>query len=306
MKLPSLRFLLPVAALAFLAQGEALAEKNGGSSSSAPVVIPGGSVSTTFVISQPGSYLLGGNREMTDVTKPIVEITAPDVTLDLQGFALVFPTPATTGNGIHIAATENVSIRDGSISNAKYGVYADSGKGLTLAHLRVNGGAYGLFSKVGATQVKDCRVQDTTVNGIHVAVTGSSVRNSQVYPAAGVGIYANKAEISHCEIEGGAVGVQLMFFCTLANSRVSGATTSGVDMLGSCVVRNSHIVFNYATGIVASSTGNMLITSTMSAGGVQRGVRVQGGIMIAGTRFAENGINIDGGYVDGGDNTLMW
>jgi hypothetical protein len=50
--------------------------------------IPGGNQTAPFVIAKPGAYHLAANRVMTATGKPAIEITASDVTLDLNGSTL--------------------------------------------------------------------------------------------------------------------------------------------------------------------------------------------------------------------------
>src|SRR5689334_15138430 len=101
-----------------------------------PTVIPGGTFTATYVISAPGAYVLGGNRTVTGFVDAI-EITAPDVTLDLGGFAL----DQLSGGkrGVQIVAAENVEIRNGSILHSLTGIDAQSGKGLRVINVRFVG-----------------------------------------------------------------------------------------------------------------------------------------------------------------------
>src|SRR5688572_4273273 len=85
--------------LALLPAALFAANPNAGGSTDTPTgpkVIPGGTFTTPYVISAPGAYVLGGNRTVSADTN-VIEITAPDVTLDLNGFAVDQATGTKTG-----------------------------------------------------------------------------------------------------------------------------------------------------------------------------------------------------------------
>ena len=50
-----------------------------------------------YVISQPGSYKLSGNLIVADKNKTAIEITTNNVTVDLNGFAIIGPADCTGG-----------------------------------------------------------------------------------------------------------------------------------------------------------------------------------------------------------------
>ena len=56
-----------------------------------------------YVISEPGSYTLSGNLTVPDENTNAIEVEAPDVTVDLNGFAIIGPVKClsfnTRGNG---------------------------------------------------------------------------------------------------------------------------------------------------------------------------------------------------------------
>src|ERR1700704_150875 len=54
-------------------------------------VTPGDAPGFPVTISQPGSYRLSGNLTVPDINTTAIEITAENVTLDLNGFSIVGP-----------------------------------------------------------------------------------------------------------------------------------------------------------------------------------------------------------------------
>ena len=106
--------LVPAAAPAFGADGR-------GEINMAAVAAAGG---FPYAISQPGSYVLTGDLRVPDENTTAIEITADDVTLDLNGFTISGVTecspsgtmcaPIGLGSGIRIFST-NVAVHNGTI-----------------------------------------------------------------------------------------------------------------------------------------------------------------------------------------------
>lgn len=92
-------------------------------------VTPGDTAGFPITISAPGSYKLMGNLTVLDLNTTAIVITASDVTLDLNGFAILgpqactgFPFPSCTpgtGDGISIATPNpgysNIAIQNGTV-----------------------------------------------------------------------------------------------------------------------------------------------------------------------------------------------
>src|SRR5689334_9768577 len=58
-------------------------------------VTPGDAPGFPVTISVPGSYRLTGNIALTDLSANVIEITADNVTIDLNGFSLIGPVVCT-------------------------------------------------------------------------------------------------------------------------------------------------------------------------------------------------------------------
>ena len=146
------------------------------------VVIPGGAA---YVISQPGSYVLGGNIEVT--TGNAITIQAMNVTLDLGGFTLSSTASPANGFGVALASGGSIHV---TIFNG---------------HIRGTTGYGGTFVGGGfnsgidySSQPRNVHVRDVSVSGVanygidlgtdpSTSVTGSTVRiASQIGIRAGV------------------------------------------------------------------------------------------------------------------------
>jgi hypothetical protein len=139
-------------------------------------------------LSLPGSYLLTSNLRVTTTahTFPLVEIDAPDVTLDLGGFQLSCSRPtlpaspcsvggSAEGNGIH-SDQENTTVRNGSVRGM-------ANQGLRLNHRALvenvraiaNGGD-GIQAGI-ATRVSGCLTMGNGGRGIFVSALSNVSEN---------------------------------------------------------------------------------------------------------------------------------
>ncbi len=118
--------------------------------------------SLPYAISQSGSYYIAGN--LTGATG--IEITASDVTLDLNGFTLT----GGTGDGIKTTgALSNITIFNGNVRGwGGSGVNAQSATSGRYERLHASGNAlYGI--SVGGGLISDCTASANTHHGIVVA-----------------------------------------------------------------------------------------------------------------------------------------
>src|SRR3977135_3688451 len=81
-----------------------------------------------YTITQPGSYRLSGNLTVPNVNAAAINVTADNVTIDLNGFSIIGPTVCTggppvtscspTGTGAGIAtsnAQSNLTVMNGTV-----------------------------------------------------------------------------------------------------------------------------------------------------------------------------------------------
>lgn len=110
------------------------------------------------IISRPGSYVL--NRNIVNARPGVdsVDVTASNVTIDLQGFAIT-SSVAGTGVGINSAGVSNVIIRDGTI-NGQGGAGISAGNATNISDLVVSGnGGSGISCGAG------CLISNNIVQG---------------------------------------------------------------------------------------------------------------------------------------------
>jgi hypothetical protein len=246
-----------------------------------PTVIPGGTFTTPYVISAPGAYVLGGNRTVS-IDVNVIEIIAPDVTLDLSGFAL---DQASGGQrGIMASVVENLEVRNGSVLHASIGIDAQNGKGLRVRDVRFVGAKYsGVRSFAEGTQIERCRVDDA-IHGMIVGGHGSLVTDCVLNAAtqSGLGVSMSQGSMAvrvvatgflwgfqmiggstavECSATECLYGFDLQTFATLRDS-TSLNNKYGVSSAGSTVfITGTRISNNITQAVLGSYTagiGNLI------------------------------------------------
>lgn len=231
----------------------------------APTVIPGGAFASTYVISSPGSYVLGGNRS-ANTSIYVIEIAAPDVTLDLNGFKLSNVVGGSkVGGGIHVPTPENVEIRNGTIADAgNFGIRAKAGKGIRVTDVRVAGADYaGIYLETAAAQVDRCNVTDSVDYGIWASGGGALITDCVVNGlanASGVTV-ANGAKVLRTTARGCAKGFQV--FSSTAVDCIATGNSVGFHLSDCATLRGIESIKNTA-GAFTNETSNLIVGSRIT------------------------------------------
>lgn len=260
-----------------------------------------GDASSTFIISQPGSYYLTGNIT-GGAGKHGISIQADDVTLDLNGFALISGGSGTV-RGINVpAARTNLCIRNGSVRGWNDGgVRADAAAGV-LEKLQVanNTGSYGVAAGNGSI-IRDCVA---TANGTgFYAPDRTQVSNCISTVNTGPGIFGTSyVNVFDCTVSrNGGVGIQLaggnnnVARCSVTRNDLGGITETG----GGSAVTECNVGFNPANGI-AVSAGSTVRGCTVHAN-TQKGITATDRCQLIGNTCEGNQTGIE---VTGTDNRI--
>lgn len=153
------------------------------------IAIAGGT--TSVVISQPGSYVLTGDI----VSEFAMQISAPNVTLDLNGYHLTSTVASSVALSIG-AGLSNVTVRNGAVEGGVNGIAVGSGPtGLLIEDVTVLNAKANGISVAGSTArscvLRRCRVielgstttaTDTSplIIGINLSGTGNRVEDCTV------------------------------------------------------------------------------------------------------------------------------
>jgi len=259
--------------------------------------IPISIVPTNITLS--GSYYLLTNFTGVSGTNGIT-ITVDNVTLDLNGFALIGV--AGSSNGIFATASlQNIAVRNGTVRNwTRFG--ADLGNALNnqLQDLRAsNNGGGGLRSGTASTLLR-CVATLNTTYGLY-AYNGSVVKDSTAFSNTGDGIttsfsatiadcssYGNTGNgfvpgagchVHHCSANGNTgLGIASAGRCQIDECEASDNTQQGIWPNDGTAIRNCTVDNNSGGGIrvgnYCSLIGNMCYGN--SAFGTNAAIRVTG------------------------------
>ena len=216
-----------------------------------------GDATSQFLISQPGSYYLSGNINGVS-GKSAVAINADNVTLDLDGYALIGVAGAT--NGVEIRGTRNqVIVQNGTVRGFSAGGVIATG---TMTNAR--------FDSLSIHNISAGR-------GISIPTgEGSQVRDCGVTLVGGGGIVlsSNSGQVENCVVNGctSAVSIDGIVAATVTGCSVfsvsSSTSSSAQPVTGinaqtvrSCTVITIASSGSRATGILASTANASTISS---------------------------------------------
>jgi parallel beta-helix repeat protein len=203
---------------------------------------PGDSLAL-FKITNSGSYYLTGNVNGVS-SKSGIFISADNVTLDLNGFAIVGVSGA--GTGIYVfPGHANICIRNGAVANwPSSGVSAATTSNSRFEGLRISGNGFkGLFAGENCL-VSDCAARGNIDDGMTIG-QGSTVRGCVASANGGVGISLAEG----CTIKDS----------TASSNSLSGITTGTAGSVSGCTART-----NGLTGILVGG-GSIVSQSTAEA-----------------------------------------
>jgi hypothetical protein len=199
-------------------------------------VTPGDAPGFPVTISTPGSYQLTGNLTVADADTPAIHITAPSVTLDLNGFRIDGPSAPGSGAGIFSGQFEGggSAIVNGSVAEFGSGGIFLLSNSNRVENVRVIGnGGRGIF--VGENSVvAGCLAKFNGHTGITITsgtVTGNTSESNLVY-----GISASAATVVNNSVrQNGSHGMWLAnsgyAHNVLSENNAGGAqVTGGVQM----------------------------------------------------------------------------
>lgn len=223
---------------------------------------PGVSInaSGTITISQRGSYYLTDNLTISTAGAHGIVITASQVTLDLNGFALIC-TSVDGGSAVQINNASNVHVCNGRIIGGTTAV----GSTFTLAGWE-NG--VSTTSATANLSAENIHVQGVRNDGIGLSYGGSRVDRCSVQVAGSVGIYASSISSSTAR--------KIKIHAISSSSDPDGGSVS--DCFGESVgtgngisaidspVSNSRGISVTQQGILAESASNCYGTSQSGSG----------------------------------------
>jgi hypothetical protein len=135
-----------------------------------------------YVISIPGSYKLSGNLTNIPLGTSGIQITANNVTLDLNGFSILGQASAGSDIGISNVNSSHTTVMNGTVSGFDEGIKLGSSSRVENVHVTNQSGA-GI--EVGSTSIVRNNISDSN-NGIFVTCPASIVGNVAVSLFGGI------------------------------------------------------------------------------------------------------------------------
>jgi parallel beta-helix repeat protein len=206
-----------------------------------------------IIIGEPGSYYLTQN--ITGVSgENGIEITSDDVTLDLNGFALIGQ-PG-TGSGVGAGLHDNISIDDGTIQSwGGSGVVLTEMQHAELKNLRVLGNAgYGISVSTNVV-VSDCIVANNGFGGLYV-LGAATVTGCAAYQNGGAGIVVGLGSVVTDSVSTGNQGDGIVAYHAVVEACVAkGNVSNGIVAGEADIVTGNTAISNGGAGIYVPSTG---------------------------------------------------
>jgi parallel beta-helix repeat protein len=196
-----------------------------------------------------GSYRLTSNLKPPASTDGI-DVSATNVTVDLNGFAIIGPSSSSLDLGISASGENDVTVENGTVTGFGIGVDVGNFGVVRNVHADVNGG--------GIQAGFDAVVEDCTANNCTLAT-----------PAVNCG---GASTISGNTANGNTdIGIACAGNGCVISGNTANANGVGIDCTGSGCLISGNVVFNNGTGIEAADTttgigGNVLKNTTSISG----------------------------------------
>jgi len=202
-----------------------------------PMTTPG-DADSTFRISAPGSYYLTGNLT-GEVGKHGIEIASNNVSIDLNGFALVGIGGSLSGVFTDTDGRHNHSIVNGAVSNWG-GSGVVMGNNAVVRNIRVFSVGGNGIDVDSSSAVTECVVENPISRGIktrEVCVVSRCAVNGAI--AAGIDLGADSV-VNDCAVSGGnGTGILLGAGCTATANSSSRNLGHGIEATGWCLVESN-------------------------------------------------------------------
>ncbi|MGQ0553835.1 MAG: right-handed parallel beta-helix repeat-containing protein [Planctomycetota bacterium] len=262
-----------------------------------PVESLPGNATAIRVISQPGSYYLTGNLLGVGGSLSGIEIASSNVSLDLNGFALI----GGASSGVGVVATgsfNNIVIRNGLVSGWSItGIITSQARNGQIVDVSVEGCNTGM--QTGANfLIRGCTARSNTGVGISlgsastVVDCSSSLNLHGFSTSSGTGVQILDS-LSH---DNTSLGIFLNGFggavrnCVVTNNDGGGITAStGYQIIGNTCMNNGTLG---GGGIHVNGTDNRVMENNVT--GAARGYDIDSsGNFIAGNIASGNTLNYD-------------
>jgi hypothetical protein len=217
-------------------------------------ITPGDMPGFPVTISQSGSYRLAGNLTVPDANTTAIQITADNVTIDLNGFSIIGPVVCTSSPAACPPAAKGIGI------DAESAPGLSGPRGIRVFNGAVRGmGSNGIFITGPGSLIERVTADSNAGGGILVA--GSAIESTGTRNG-GFGIFATIVRDCY-SIDNKGVGIQLDAMGSVAFGNVSsfnggdGISAPNAIVTGNMMVRN--VGFGISAICPSSIIGNSII-----------------------------------------------
>jgi hypothetical protein len=200
--------------------------------------------SIPVILTDPGSYYFTTNLVQPN-NAPGITLSASDITLDLNGFALIGTNGPSAGITTGGTVRTNICIRNGTIRNWDAGLsLSGDAQMIVLERLRVvrNSGD-GIFF-VGSGTITDCVIANNGRHGLAGSLATMVVKDCEIYQNGLDGIRAGNISL----IRGNRV----------IGPGILGSTNTAVRVGAGCRIEDNFIV-DFDNGVVSTGSGNLVV-----------------------------------------------
>lgn len=211
-------------------------------------------------ITQAGSYRLTGSLAIGNTALDGITITADEVTLDLNGFAVTndvtcdnvgsavsCTATGTDGQGVDAEGQARLSVRNGSVRGFRsHGIAAGDYAYIAEVRVEQNGGS-GIVAGDSASVTRSTTAihgSDGVVAGISSEVEGVNAHGNRT---DGINADFGSVVIGSRALRNGGDGFDLAFGVVLTNSAAYLNEGDGIDARGGCLIRGNAAYSNGAT-----------------------------------------------------------
>ncbi len=245
-----------------------------------------GDTNHTFIISTPGAYYFTGNLT-GEMGKNGISIQANDVTLDLNGFALI---SGGTDQMIGISfggASANCTIRNGCVRGWGFrGVDAGS-KPVRVEKLRLSGnGEIGLQASSGSI-IEDCVATQNTIGFFGFDQVQFTRCAATVNSEHGFYCQYDASVLDSIASRNGGMGIRVtsagsILRCTVSRNELQGIVAGDGSTVANCTSSN-----NLGRGIYV--TGGSIVRQCTTSGNIGPGIQAQERCVVQENLCATNG-----------------
>lgn len=256
-----------------------------------------GDADSLFRITQPGSYYLTGNIS-GEAAKHGIEIAASDVTLDLNGFALLSSGVGLDGVSTAGASRARITVRDGACSGwGDWGIDL-VGSGHRIENVQSAANADGGIRVGGAAVLTGCTASGNQTDGFSVTGNGGVVSGCTANGNGGEGFsIGGESSLSSCSAAAnGQEGFEISATSSLTACISTGnllwgfdANANGVTFTGCAAASNLSGGFDSNNGAVFEGCA-----ATSNAGPGFNAVR--GAVIRGCTADSNTGVGISGSF----------